>query len=481
MTRKIFSLALAVLMLAGLGLLIIPAQANTVYGDVDGNGHINAADVTLLRRRVSQGNENGLPSNYNRANADVNGDTFIDINDVTLLRRHVAAVDPSTVPLGPPPALPTGRFISLTLDDGPQGNSNGSGTDSNATVTVLNHLRTFNARSNVVCGRNGPMPCPASRVGRYGTCVRNGGSNCGTQSRAHVSFYVMNAAPSIIGHHPAGQIRADSRILMRRMLAEGHSIENHTMTHNISPSSIRTEISGLNTQIREVLHGADIMNHEYGKGHEVLAAGGPITDFYGTTWSNSNPYKPFSFRPNNFRMASGYSGADKETGMPWMFAGMDVDDWRGHTGQMMLDWIRGGSKPQGQRPCDLASTTTNCGLGCSFSSAWNSYPGVTANAAAADGGVVLLHDTNTAVGAQAAAFVNLVVPALQPLNYHFVTIEKMFTYMDAEWAWMSNASSIQAGDGNGTRFNDWVVRGARRTGTGPRPSILRGGNFVTGN
>jgi hypothetical protein len=66
------------------------------------------------------------------------------------------------------------------------------------------------------------------------------------------------------------------------------------------------------------------------------------------------------------------------------------------------------------------------------------------------------------------------------MGYHFVTIEQMFTYMDAEWAWMRNASSIQAGDGSGTRFNDWVIRGARRSGTAPRPSILRGGNW-TGN
>ena len=90
MNRKIFSLALAVLMLAGLGLLIIPAQANTVYGDVDGNGYINAADVTMLRRRVSQTNGNGLPTGYSEANADVNGDGFINAADVAMLRQHVA-------------------------------------------------------------------------------------------------------------------------------------------------------------------------------------------------------------------------------------------------------------------------------------------------------------------------------------------------------------------------------------------------------
>ena len=178
MTRKIFSLSLAVLMLAGLGLLIIPAQANTPnYGDVDGNGHINAADVTLLRRRVSQGNESGLPSNYNRENADVNGDTFININDVNLLRRHVAAVDPSTVPLGPTPTKPviraSDKLVAITYDDGP---------DATITPLVLEHWAK--------------------------------------QPNAFTTFYINGI-----------KINATTRPIVQRAVREGHAVENHGWDH----------------------------------------------------------------------------------------------------------------------------------------------------------------------------------------------------------------------------------------------------------
>ena len=178
--KKVFSLVLAVLMLAGLGLVLIPAQANTPnYGDVDGNGYINAADVTLLRRRVSQGNADGLP-NFNAPNADVNGDDSIDINDVNLLRRHVAAVDPSTVRLGPQgrrnvkrsdfPA--NKRFVALTFDDGP-----------NTTYTpgVLEGLKTHGAAA---------------------------------------TFYVNGA-----------KITAQTIPILQQMIREGHDVDNHSWNH----------------------------------------------------------------------------------------------------------------------------------------------------------------------------------------------------------------------------------------------------------
>jgi peptidoglycan/xylan/chitin deacetylase (PgdA/CDA1 family) len=448
MSRKIFPLILAVIMLAGLGLVLIPAQANAGFGDVNGDGAINSTDVTMLRRRVAQGNANNLGT-FIESNADVNGDGSVNAADVTLLRRHVAATDPSTVPLGPAVTLPTGRFLALTTDDGPAGNTTGGGN--NATASILNNLQTLNTRSTVVCGRNGPMPCVAGRVGRYGNCVRSGGASCGTVSRAHISFYVTGNA---IGNPTP---RADARTLMRRMLAEGHSVENHTVGHAINAANVRNEINNNNNLIRNALHGASA-----------------LTDFYGTTWNSSNPYQVFSFRPNNFRMNNDFRGVDRETGMPWIFAGLDVDDWRGHTANMMRDWIMDGSRPLNQRPCA-------CTDPCNFSSTWNSYQGVNRNVNAADGGIVLNHDTLSTTGANAAAFMNQIVPLLQPHGYHFVTIPKMFEYMDAEWAWTTNATTILTGDGSGTRFNDWVVRGASRTGTGVRPSIVRGGNFVTGN
>jgi hypothetical protein len=74
------------------------------FGDIDGNGHINSADVTLLRRYVAAADKAAFldqHQNFNLRRADVNFDSRVDASDVTLLRRHIAATNPATVPLGP--------------------------------------------------------------------------------------------------------------------------------------------------------------------------------------------------------------------------------------------------------------------------------------------------------------------------------------------------------------------------------------------
>jgi len=74
------------------------------FGDIDNDGVINAADVTLLRRYIAAGNKTDFLAqhqNFDLRHADVNFDSRIDISDVTLLRRHLAATNPSTVRLGP--------------------------------------------------------------------------------------------------------------------------------------------------------------------------------------------------------------------------------------------------------------------------------------------------------------------------------------------------------------------------------------------
>jgi hypothetical protein len=56
------------------------------YGDVNGDGEIDALDITLLRRFVAGWNVGEI----NLAAADTNGDGRVDEADITVLRRYVA-------------------------------------------------------------------------------------------------------------------------------------------------------------------------------------------------------------------------------------------------------------------------------------------------------------------------------------------------------------------------------------------------------
>lgn len=55
-------------------------------GDVDGDGSINAKDVTMLRRYLA----GGWGVDINKENADVDGDGDVNAKDVTILRRYLA-------------------------------------------------------------------------------------------------------------------------------------------------------------------------------------------------------------------------------------------------------------------------------------------------------------------------------------------------------------------------------------------------------
>ena len=69
------------------------AGGNIIWGDVDGNGVVNGADLLLLRRFFSGHDVTVAPG------ADVNGDGVINGADLLLLRRFFAGHD---VILGPP-------------------------------------------------------------------------------------------------------------------------------------------------------------------------------------------------------------------------------------------------------------------------------------------------------------------------------------------------------------------------------------------
>jgi hypothetical protein len=83
----------------------IPEQG-VLWGDVNGDGVINAADVTMLRSYIAAQDKAAwleANPNFNPANADVNDDGFINSADVTQIRRWIAAGDKTTVRFGRPP------------------------------------------------------------------------------------------------------------------------------------------------------------------------------------------------------------------------------------------------------------------------------------------------------------------------------------------------------------------------------------------
>jgi len=422
--RRIVALVVSLVMTAGVlaafGPLDVVALVEDARGRIRGENHINAADATALRRYLATGTE---PTIFVRDNAYVVGGDVIGQADLDAIRTYIAGGEL-------PPLRPTGYFIAITTDDGPHDVH---------TLSMLNHMSNLNNRPEVVCGMNGLIACVPGQRGRYDYCRTPHIVPCGTQSRAVMTFYVT-AMPGIRGWwtpDPNDPVQPTARALMRRMLEDGHAICNHTYDHMMSmgmsrDAIINNQILPTNVAIQQAVHGVT-----------------PVTDFYGRTWSNSNPYPPFSFRPNYFNMAPQWVGADEATGQPWMFAGLDVDDWRGHTAREMADFI-------------IHGTLSSCSRGC----AWCSITGIAHGGAAnggANGGVILIHD-NTSAGARAAEFVAIVTPELQAMGYHIVTVEQLFYYLDAEPALLRDSSGIVAGSGSGTRFNDWVIPGARRGG-----------------
>ena len=66
--------------------LHVGAGSETTRGDINGDGAINAKDVTILRRYIA----GSSISAEKIAVGDINGDGAVDAKDVTVLRRYIA-------------------------------------------------------------------------------------------------------------------------------------------------------------------------------------------------------------------------------------------------------------------------------------------------------------------------------------------------------------------------------------------------------
>jgi peptidoglycan/xylan/chitin deacetylase (PgdA/CDA1 family) len=71
----------------------------------------------------------------------------------------------------------------------------------------------------------------------------------------------------------------------------------------------------------------------------------------------------------------------------------------------------------------------------------------------ADGGIILIHDGGGS-RQHSVDFLLQLIPPMQEMGYHFVTIEQLFEYMDTEPQWIP--ANVRSGSGSGTRVNDWA-------------------------
>jgi peptidoglycan/xylan/chitin deacetylase (PgdA/CDA1 family) len=380
------------------------------YGDVNGDGGISAADVTLLRRYIAATDKAAFieaNGEFNIYNADANGDGRIDASDVTRIRRWLSLTTPGRWDMGPPRPK---YYVSITIDDGP---------DNRFTGQMLDRFQALNNRPNVGCILYArPDFCAPPNIG----CgILNCGKGEDVVSRVYASFYILGI--HINEQHQYGAGRGYE--LMRRAVREGHSIEMHGERHQ--PPQSRTAAIELMRGQRAAINNAlgDVTDNERG-----------------ITYNALNPYVSFSYRPPTFA-TPGVNFADRDENVPWIFAGIDPDDWRGHTTAAMRTFII--DRPPNQRGCGAEW--------CNF--ATSSYGG--AHDGGANGGFILIHDHG---GNGRQPSVNLLgssaedlIPIMQAMEYHFVTVPEMYEFMDAEPMWMP------AGGG---RVNDWVRQGQRR-------------------
>jgi peptidoglycan/xylan/chitin deacetylase (PgdA/CDA1 family) len=477
--------------------------------NLSGQPMINAADVTMLRRYIADLDKPTFGTrnpNFSLENADVNGDGVVNATDVTLLRRHIAATDPSTVPLGP--GKPR-YFIAFTYDDGPlrigfnampatttNGISYPNLPASGAAQAILEVTRIMNNRAIVVCGANGVDPCgpnglnpavPAQNgrpaIPARANCFKGnvGGNACGTQSRAHLSFYVMGLDP-FTNEVSGGAANAEA--MLRRMLAEGHAIENHTWNHNTTPSTPSINSPGApNHSDFAPNWTADLFTSANGTpafienqlnllDNRVAQAVNNNTNFYGAAYTSSNPHRTFSYRPNHFNRNASWRPRDRDTSRPWIYGAADPWDWTGHSAEVMRRFLLFGTQthcgnPQvlnvdsgnidhGARLCNDGSNLTWRPSGKQWCAVRDSNYGG-ARRGAADGGIVLLHDGGAGWNRNEVVILTRdLIPEMQEMGYNFVTVEQLFYYMNAEPEWLH--TGVLDGIGSHLGVNNWVPK-----------------------
>jgi peptidoglycan/xylan/chitin deacetylase (PgdA/CDA1 family) len=428
----------------------------TVFGDANGDGVIDAADVTIVRRYIAAADKEAFLSDnpsFRPDNADANDDGFINSADVTLIRRYVAATNKDSVVFGaPPPTLSgsvtlltnarvgvpimpstgglnvttgltyqwqrTGTGLNESWSNIPAANGGTSETYTPVSGDLDRRLRVEVRSANalggpVVSNQTNRVITPPAQNWQYLMAITlddgpnetftprvldyfSNAQGTGLNQRTEVAGGTVS--PAYVSFYVnGGKINSDTTPLLQRMIREGHSIENHSQSHpnfsGLTQAQARAEIADTT---------AAIMN-----------ATRNVTDINGVT--HPNGVRPFSFRAPFFDWgspATNLAALQDELGLAFHGAGIDPDDWRAnHTAQNIATFIIGG------RNTSLCNCTGQAANDCVIRN--SSYSG-SANGNA-HGGVVLMHDTTQRMVDSLSRF----IPQLQGAGYRFVTIEQL--------------------------------------------------------
>ena len=297
---------------------------------------------------------------------DVNDDGIVNDDDLVLLRQFIAARDQEAF-------LAKNPGFNLENAD-----VNGDGVINAADSTLL---RRHLLDRSVSLGPPPPEP-------RYLIALTfDDGPNLGA---ANGTVGVLDALER---HGAVGtffvngnNINAQTIPVLQRMIDGGHTIENHTYTHRnfntgiVAPGGVGSAGSPMSW---------DAMVDE------IVRTNAAIYNAVGVT--------PSFFRPTFFAVGAHVNGLDTYVGLPFVFAGIDTNDWD--------------AANDAQAIANVVLNAARFGTG--------GVPAIDNNGA--DGAIVLQHDGPTSNQVvRTIAALDIFIPQMQEMGYAFVTLCELF-------------------------------------------------------
>lgn len=84
--KKAIAVICIVATMCSIAIVSTGALTRRLYGDVNGDGIISNADVTLLQRYIVK---SATLDKYQLIAANVNGDNYVDVNDATMISKLI--------------------------------------------------------------------------------------------------------------------------------------------------------------------------------------------------------------------------------------------------------------------------------------------------------------------------------------------------------------------------------------------------------